>query len=356
MQPLQLNAYIHVMILIYPIFDPMKHLTKILGICLGLFTWACEEDFQLTEPYKPIPVVYGFLDRTDTAQYIRVEKAFVNEDIAASTIAQNPDSLYYANAEVILINKTQNKEYILSKVDGNLEGYPRSDGPFAKAPNYVYKIKTSKMAWNGGDVWELEVTADELANPVTATIVSVSDMKFTFPDDNTKQLKYFYINNYDFQWKHLTNTKVFHLKAIIHVEEVDIATNVSQFKTIELPITSSLPGKDGSGEVFTNLKIFSSGIYNALHDKLSPTTGVERYLLKIDYQLIGGGPELLEYFEVLNANTGVTASQEIPRYSNLSQGFGIFSSKHKTIKTINPQPPTVDSLRAHPLTKELNFK
>lgn len=334
----------------------MKYLKFGLCSALILSVLSCDEDFQLTETYKPIPVIYGFLDRTDTAQYLRVEKAFVSEDLAAISIAQNPDSLYYQNAFVKLINKTKNKEYTLSRVDGTTEGYPREDGPFAKAPNYLFKIKTSAMQWSGGDIWQLEVIADELQQPVTATIESVSDMKFTFPDDNTKQLKYFYINNHDFQWKHQTNTKVFNLKAFVFVEEVDIATGASVVKKIEMPIASALPGKDGTGEVFTNLKVFNSSLYNLLHDQLSPATGIERYLLKIDYQLIGGGPEIVEYFEVLNANTGITASQEIPRYTNLSQGFGIFSSKHKLVRSISPQPPTLDSLQAHPLTKDLNFK
>ncbi|MBV6471943.1 MAG: hypothetical protein JPMHGGIA_00194 [Saprospiraceae bacterium] len=327
----------------------------LLALAASIFT-TCTEDFQLTEPAKPIPVVYGLLDRTDSAYYIRVEKAFVSEDIAASTIAQNPDSLYYPQADVRLYNKSQKLEFTLLKVDGNLEGYSRKAGPFAQSPNYLYKIPSTLVKLNGGDSLQLRVDAPSLPGLVTADIAVVSDLRFSFPDDLTRQLKFFTVNSFDFQWKHRSNARVFDLKALVYVEEVDLVSNTSTFKVLDMSIAKNLPGREGSGELFTSTKVFGSSLYNVLHDQLQPATGIERYLQKLEFVLTGGGPELKEYFDVLNANTGITASQEIPRYTNLSHGFGIFSSKFTVVKSINPEPPTLDSIQAHPLTRDLNFK
>lgn len=325
-------------------------------ICVSVLLSSCSEDFQLTESYKDIPVVYGFIDRTDTAQYIRVEKAFVDENIAASAIAQLPDSLYYDNPIVKIINLNTKTEHLLTKVDGNLEGYPRKSGPFASSPNILYKIKTSELNLSGGDSLMIYVKADDHSEPVTGRISTVSNMKFTFPDDNTRQLKFFSISTYDFQWKHNTNTKVFDLMAIVHVDEFNIINQTTVSKTIEIPLAKSLPGKDGSGEVFTSIKIFGASLYTFLHDNLVEDPSIERYLNTIDFHLSGGGPEIKEYLDVLNANTGITAAQEIPRYTNLSRGFGVFSSVHTLVKVMSPLPPTLDSLQANPLTKNLNFK
>ncbi|HEX5626239.1 MAG TPA: hypothetical protein VFX48_09500, partial [Saprospiraceae bacterium] len=140
---------------------------------------SCSEDFQLTEPYKDIPVVYGIIKRTDTAQYIRVQKAFVDENLAASQIAKNPDSLYYTNPEVKLINATTKKEYTLFRVDGNLEGYPREAGPFATAPNYLYKILTKDLSISGGDQLVLSIDRKNGTPLVTANIVAVGDLLFS---------------------------------------------------------------------------------------------------------------------------------------------------------------------------------
>ena len=85
----------------------IRNLFTIYGILL--FS-ACSEDFILTEPWKDIPVVYGLINRVDSAQYIRVEKLFVDENIPAVDMAKVADSIYYKNAKVYLINLTSKRE------------------------------------------------------------------------------------------------------------------------------------------------------------------------------------------------------------------------------------------------------
>lgn len=65
----------------------MKRIKGLVLLCL-LGSLSCSEDFQLTEPWKDIPVVYGFINVRDTAQYVRVERLFVDENIPASQIAK----------------------------------------------------------------------------------------------------------------------------------------------------------------------------------------------------------------------------------------------------------------------------
>ena len=75
--------------------------------------FACSNEFTLTEKWKDIPVVYGFLDQKDTAHYVRVEKAFLDPLTSALTIAKNfPDSLYYKDAAVYLERGSDNKRFL----------------------------------------------------------------------------------------------------------------------------------------------------------------------------------------------------------------------------------------------------
>ena len=89
---------------------------------LGIFFSACSNDLDLFEEKKDIPIVYGLLSSTDTAHYIRVEKAFADPNGSALDVAQIPDSLYYMDAVVSLRNVQAGEEYILTMVDGNVEG------------------------------------------------------------------------------------------------------------------------------------------------------------------------------------------------------------------------------------------
>ena len=58
---------------------------KFLAVFLMLITFfvACDNELNVIEPKQDIPVVYGFLNLADSAQYIRVERAFVDESTSA---------------------------------------------------------------------------------------------------------------------------------------------------------------------------------------------------------------------------------------------------------------------------------
>ena len=79
----------------------MQSMKKILIFAISalLFT-ACDNELELIEDWKDIPIVYAILDPADTAHYIRVEKAFVDNEISGFELAGNPDSIYYENITV----------------------------------------------------------------------------------------------------------------------------------------------------------------------------------------------------------------------------------------------------------------
>ena len=86
----------------------MKKLLLLLPF--GLLLSACSNDFEVTAPWKDIPVVYAILSPQDTAHYIRIEKAFIDPDKSALEIARIPDSLYYPeNAISVFLERTENQ-------------------------------------------------------------------------------------------------------------------------------------------------------------------------------------------------------------------------------------------------------
>src|SRR5947207_9325485 len=91
-------------------------------IILSVFYASCSTDFNVTTTWKDITIVYGLLDASDTAQYIKVGKAFLDPSTSALTIAQNPDSLYYNDLTVVLEDNANGSTIQMEKVDGNLEG------------------------------------------------------------------------------------------------------------------------------------------------------------------------------------------------------------------------------------------
>ena len=67
----------------------------IIGVCAVLFISSCSTDFKVGAPYKEIPVVFGLLNKADNIHYIKINKAYLNEDGSAYTAGSVLDSNLY---------------------------------------------------------------------------------------------------------------------------------------------------------------------------------------------------------------------------------------------------------------------
>jgi len=105
----------------------------VLGLVFSMS--ACDNEVDINADWKEILVVYGLLDPLDSVQYIKVNKAFLNENENALKVAQNPDSLFLKDARVTLLHINSGKLIELQRVNE----IPKPPGVFAQDPNYLYK-------------------------------------------------------------------------------------------------------------------------------------------------------------------------------------------------------------------------
>jgi hypothetical protein len=318
-------------------------------ILIGIFSLllsSCTEDFDLTEPWKDIPVMYAMLNRFDTAQYVRIEKAFVSEDLSAAEIAMNPDSLYYKSAKVTLVNKTANKSYIMTKVDASKENYIRQEGDFATTPNFLYKVKTKDIILRGQDDIVIELDRGDGSKIVSSQINMIKDVKLEL-DDLIRELGFNPTLNQTYSWLPGSNAQVFNFKLNIQVEERNSTDGSIVKKILSTNILSNGIEKNAT----INGKVF----YDLLSSNLIANPAISRSILDVSLELKSGSKELRDYLTIVNANTGLTASLEIPRYSNISEGFGIVYSTCFWTKSFSVSPNTINFLRTLDQTKNLNF-
>ncbi len=318
-------------------------------ILIGIFSLllsSCTEDFDLTEPWKDIPVMYAMLNRFDTAQYVRIEKAFVSEDLSAAEIAKNPDSLYYKSAKVTLVNKTANKSYIMTKVDASKENYIRQEGDFATTPNFLYKVKTKDIILRGQDDIVIELDRGDGSKIVSSQINMIKDVKLEL-DDLIRELGFNPTLNQTYSWLPGSNAQVFNFKLNIQVEERNSTDGSIVKKILSTNILSNGIEKNAT----INGKVF----YDLLSSNLIANPAISRSILDVSLELKSGSKELRDYLTIVNANTGLTASLEIPRYSNISEGFGIVYSTCFWTKSFSVSPNTINFLRTLDQTKNLNF-
>ncbi|MBC7553530.1 MAG: hypothetical protein H7257_06085 [Taibaiella sp.] len=121
-----------------------KFLLPLVSLAALALLPSCSEKFNIAAPYKNITVIYGLLDRADTAHYVRIQKAFLDDNISALTMAKNSDSNFFSSLDVV-IKKIDFKgrplgTTTLQRVDLTAEGYPKEPGAFFNSPNYAYKF------------------------------------------------------------------------------------------------------------------------------------------------------------------------------------------------------------------------
>lgn len=323
---------------------------KIIHYILFFILFAsCSNEFSLIEEKKDIPIVYGLLDQTDTAQYIRLERAFVDESINALELALDPNNLYYPNAEISLVNNTTGESVVLDKVDGDAEGLPRRTGIFATTPNVLYKVLTENFMMEKNDEIILNIKRDETLPLVTATTMTIGEGKITRPTP-TASVDFNFISPTRFLWSKGDNAVLFDLSLVLNYQERDLNSGTGfERKSITWEVINNTEADE--------IEIEGRRFYETLNGAIDVNPNVVRRFLNVDFILASGGEELKSYIQVGQANLGITSSQDIPTYTNLSEGRGVFSSRTKFFREgVNISPNTIDSLVNGTITANLNFE
>lgn len=330
-----------------------------------LALWAsCANDFDVTTTWKEIPVIYAVLSPTDTAHYIRVEKAFLDPIKGAPEVAKIADSLYYPeNAiRVFLVRLRNNDRMALTRVDGVREGINRVEGVFAGTPNWLYKLPvTNNGKINAGESYRIEVERTDGKPKVTAHTTIPKEVTFVSPNPAQfpRILSFKDTSGVDFNWRADTFALFHNLYLKIKYQEQDANGTVVARKTLLWNPVRNLRRTNIAGPNFvTKTTLPQSRFFKFLSDSIPPiTTGHFRYFEQGELIIESGGYEIGQLLDVLSTATGLTGAEVIPTYSNISEGYGIFTGKNITILTNTKfNPETIESMNKNPLTRPLGFQ
>jgi len=332
---------------------------KVIPILLSLaILSSCTTDFDLEAEWQNIPIVYGFISIQDTAHYVRVQKAFLEPGGNAIEIATNPDSIYYGPDEitVILENTETGQSFTMERVDGNLEGYPKEDGAFATSPNILYKLPADVVNLNGGDPIRLIINrGDELEPAIAETnVAGVVDSVPSSPPPKIN--RWLYTQNQNFGWKTDPMNKIFDLRFVIKYREFenDDPTTIVE-KELEWVVSDAIINEDDEDRLV--YRVLGSSFYNFIGQNIPEKENVSRLFDQFDVYITGAGPELFEFVRLQQANSGITSAQNIPIYSNIEGGLGVFTSRYQLFRPkIRLDREARDTLIDGIYTKHLNFR
>jgi hypothetical protein len=349
-------------------------------LCVMQLVSSCSKDFKIDAPYKDITIVYGLLNISDTAHYVRIHKAFLDETKSALVMATQTDSIYYKNLSVTVYELKKpnpntgirpvdsiNKTYVLQRVDLSLEGYPKEPGTFSQLPNIAYKFKT---ALSDGFDYMLRLNSNGKIITGVTPIIAKDSTKFT-------------VNEIDFDPSYLirfrdVNQFARYELGIGSPNFAKFYNGIIRFHWIDKNITNGTSTDHYRDWVFNDNCVISSintrenivmgtyktSFYTAIRNAIGPApANIERYIDSSDIFIWAGSNDLYTYNLINNNTGGLTADQIKPTWSNLqssgtaSDVIGIFTSRAVKRKfNIGMDAFSFESLKTHPETINLNIK
>ncbi|MBK9731964.1 MAG: DUF4249 family protein [Chitinophagaceae bacterium] len=324
---------------------------------LSTLIYSCKTDFNVTSDWEDIAIVYGLLDPTDSAQYIKVNKAYLDKTTSALEIAQIPDSLYYQHITVQLQqyqNGVLKKTIDMEKVDGNLEGYVKDTGIFAASPNYLYK---TKEVIDQNSSYHLIITESDNGKVISSETEIINDFTVLRPTPSQK-VNFFPGDEYNGQFISAKDAKIYGLIIRFNYREVNVADpSVFTDKYIDWEIFTTKRSNSTGGGQTIDYDIPGDGFYSFVNSQLTDDVTIYRQALNFDFMFSAGGETLDTYNQVAIAQQGLTSGNIQPEYTNIENGLGLFSCRfYKTIYKVQIDDHTIDTLACSPITKHLRFE
>ncbi|GIV41316.1 MAG: hypothetical protein KatS3mg034_0626 [Vicingaceae bacterium] len=307
------------------------------ALALIIFMTACEKDLKINADKKEYTIVYGALNASDTAQYVRIERAFLGEK-PIKEMAQNADSLQYPPGS-LQVKLYEGDGYSFPTVINMVETneIPKDPGYFTNERNTLFK---TTHPINPDKIYKLEVINNLDNRQVSATTPIAHPCVIENPSSVSRlsfaNNVYEYLD-YNFRWTSGKNVRRYQVFLDFYYQEF-YTNGDSASKKIRIFIgevkTNTLDGGRPMEMTFNGLNFYKS-VAEALGDDANV---LRREIGKFhlgetghcDLIIIGAAEELNLYMEVYAPSN--TIVEEKPDYTNIENGLGIFSSINTTIR------------------------
>jgi hypothetical protein len=314
---------------------------SVASLILSLLFGGCKQELNLGGKYAETPVIYGLLNISNNTNYVRIEKGYLLQGNAyiAAGIA---DSIYYPNVlYVTLTDLNSGQVFQLSRIDGNTVGLPKDSGLFASAPNWLYQVNGNLNSTDPYLFYDSNTTSGVVAR---AQLQLVGNFQVFTPTTGVHiTLQNSNMNPYFVAWSSAPNGGLYDLTVQFFYEELQNNTGIVTLDTsIDIPILRSVTASSPQiTQAFTQ-----DALISYLNTNLPNNPNIVRNFVKMNFLFAAGGAELASFFSSQQAqNGGITSSNVLPPYTNITGGVGLLSSRiYQEVDSVLLSPEGLDSL------------
>ncbi|PCJ67615.1 MAG: hypothetical protein COA58_00320 [Bacteroidetes bacterium] len=337
--------------------------TYLLLACSLLNFTACENELDIAADWEEVAIIYGALNPTSAKNYVRIQRAYLDEKRSAFSFSRIQDSLYFDTLDVT-INEFKDgvytKTYTLNKVNGNDLGLPKDTGIFYSDENILYELSDPVKASAATVRYDYELI---VRNPISgyecrAKTISVGKPEVTEPlNDDFNFLVVSTNEDHSVLTRFLegVNVRSYTVVMDMRIEETLIDDPSSkQIKEISWRMIHSGKTKSLRGFNRATYLVPSVNFFATLNATLTEDVNIERRLVDFDLSFYGIADDFNTYLDVNKPSIGIV--QKKPEFTNVTNGLGLFSSRHiKEFKNQIFHESTIGQLQASEYTVNLGF-
>lgn len=321
----------------------------VLAGATALLAAACNQDLDVTAPYKENTVVYALLDKDSATQYIRINKAFLGPG-NAFVYAQVPDSSEYQNGQLQAVVRKVKNGAVLQTYELHDTLLPHDPGIFAGP---MHKLYYFKAPLDSSATYRVEATAK--GNQVSASSSVVGALlpgtSILFQPLRLRQQGGGYATQV-IRWSSALNGKRYELAYRFNWDEVTGTDTLH--KSFTQNLATLVSDGVGGGE---NMQADMAGeaFFQTVGLRVGNNSAVNRRIFRgVDLIWAVAGPDLHLYLQLNSPISGLV--EDRPTYTNVTNGFGLLSSRRfKVLHKPDLNTDTGPELVTGPYTGSLHF-
>lgn len=314
-----------------------KH--KIFSVLLiSLFSvFSCETDVEVNAPWKEVTIVYGLLSQNDSTHFIKINKAFLgNAD--ATTMAKVRDSSEYKTVSArieqwknnLKINTYPLRDTVLTNRVAGSFYYPDQRVYYFYEEKLddqsQYRLFIVKLDGHDASISASTEIIDKIdSNNVGTNFFNSPNFKiaFVYPD-NTQ-----FTDLKEFRIPTSKDGKRYQLSMIFYYNETT-NDNVTVLKSFEWQFVPEKTLNTNGGETKL-IDIIGKQFFVQVKGRVKNDSNVKyRTAVSVSFILTVAADDFNTYLEVNEPSTGIVQTK--PEFTNIQNGIGIFSSRHKVAR------------------------
>jgi hypothetical protein len=302
--------------------------TSFIFVILGILLFTrCSNEVDLYADYKDITIVYGLLNASEDTSWIKITKAFSGPGNAL-VIAHNPDSSNYPYKLDATLNGQVNSNNLPPIHLDTITIYHKQEGDsIFYYPKQLMYYTTEPLNVNA--TYTLNIK--NKGQTTSAVTPLIGNFTITYPF-NTMDFMF----DHDIKWNSVKNAKRYEVTTIFNYKEylpgtyedtLNLFINLNSIYTNPVRVS-----KDTEGGENMELPYKGENFFTELENKLEDIPNVQRWSGPVDV-IISAGSEVLHYYIEINDAAANSILQELPNYTNVNNGTGLFGSRHSVVKS-----------------------